>query len=958
MSRDLPLNQIRPAAQPLSTFIQPAQRQVAAPAGPLEIPRVPQINLIQQGSGGSIAGANNFARTAAALAPFNQQLTQLVGAGLVLYAKQQDQVGTAEAANAAMRAKALLDEQVAQSGAEYAAENRKLSVQDPIAALMMDQVNPFRAAARQRKLTELAAAEVPAAMLTAYRNMEGAYMLAPGDPKLAQLKADVTQGLVQKYQLDESSPGFAQKFLPQLNQASDKITELQWKDRQDYLKDSTWRTAQAQLLGIYGTALRDGIEFNGERITPDQGSRFRTAVIAAWTLTLDGLADELGIAGEVIPMKVKAIEGALALAESAGNTELRDLLRQISVGPPDKFGQRPNAMFYMTSEALDAEIKYGEVFYKRQQREQESLGQAYQDELINKTYNLPDGPARLLAIEELREDKRFEALPLSQKLELEQSTSTTIDKVTDLGRSTDGVAALLLDMDGRVGTQWSASQADAEFEAALAGAPEDQRPALRQQYAAIRRRNNDREASPTSRDVSNVIELRIKANARAAYPNNVTEAAIREQSVQQLMAGLTDADAKASVQRQFSAYQPFVRQRIAQAEGEKGAPLTNAEAVAVATKALDEYGSRDPKQKQYLFPGVDGQPGVAGSQPQQQGAAAGSGAQRQGPPPGTRPASRPVYPSGQLDNIPDRQSRVRSWRSEPVLDAQSVVTEANRILYEGGKPSAALQRFAKDAGTTPGALLNKHIDYYPGGIRVTPEERERLQRDGRRAQATRSAAQPKQVAARSPQDSPVARAAGWMLDMVMGTRPAVAAQPRLRSAVGVGGGGGGQVAMRSGGISSGGVYTAAPGLSPQQRALLRTIRWAEGTAGPDGYRTMFTGAKFSDLSRHPRRINSSNGLSSDAAGAYQFLSTTWDSVGGGAMTPARQDMAALELVRRRGVDPRLPGGFTLQVADRLAPEWASFPTAKTGTSYYGQGGKSFAQLKAYYDRALQEEMGR
>jgi lysozyme len=151
---------------------------------------------------------------------------------------------------------------------------------------------------------------------------------------------------------------------------------------------------------------------------------------------------------------------------------------------------------------------------------------------------------------------------------------------------------------------------------------------------------------------------------------------------------------------------------------------------------------------------------------------------------------------------------------------------------------------------------------------------------------------------------------------------------------------------------------AARSLPPQTRALLRTIRFAEGTAHKDGYRTMFTGAKFDDLSRHPRRINRSNGLASDAAGAYQFLSTTWDSVGGGAMTPERQDMGALRLVKGRGVDPNLPKGFTVEVADLLAPEWASFPTKKTGTSYYGQGGKSYQQLKAYYDRVLREEMAR
>jgi hypothetical protein len=913
MSRDLPLNQIRPEAQPLSTFIQPAQRQVAAPAGPLEIPRVAQINVIQQGSGGSIGGANNFARTAAALAPFNQQLTQLVGTGLALYAKNEVQQGI----NEAMRAKALLDEQVAQSGAEYAAENRKLSVQDPIAALMMDQVNPFRAAGRQRRLTELAAAEAPGAMLAAYRQalkgadgQEPAFTWKEGDPRLAQLKANVTQGLAQKYQLDETSPGFAQKFLPQLNQASDKVTDLQWQDRQAYLKNSVWRTAQAQLLGIYGTALRDGIEFNGERITPDQGSRFRTAVIAAWTLTLDGFADELGIAGEVTPMKVKAIEGALALAESAGNTELRDLLRQISVGPPDKFGQRPNAMFYMTAEALDAEIKYGEVFYKRQQREQESLGQAYQDELINKTYGMPDGATRLQEIEKLRDDPRFQALPLSQKLEAEQSVSTTIDKVTALGRSADGVAALLQDMDGRVGTQWNASEAVSEFEAALAGAPEDQKPALRQQFAAISRRNNEREASPTSREANGVIDRKIKANLLANYPRTVTEAALRGGNIEQVMAGLGDANAAQSAQRQYSAYQAHVRNRISEAEGKKGAPLTAAETVSVATQAVDEYGRSDQAARKYLFPGVDGQPGVAGSQPQQQGAAAGSGAQRQGPPPGTRPATKPVYPSGQLDNIPDRQSRVRSWRSEPVLDAQSVVTEANRILYEGGKPSAALQRFAKDAGTTPGALLNKHIDYYPGGIRVTPEERDRLQRDGRRAQATRSAAQPTQTAARSPQDSPVARAAGWMLDMVMGTKPAVASQsqPRLRSAVGAGGGG--QVAMRGGGGGGGTPLTKLIGshesYGGNYGAFNRGGSNQGHTAHGSGIDPGLTGMTIGEIQRRQLAPGVPRSQHLHAVGKYQIIGSTLKGLVDRGLaspserfTPAVQDRLFIALARGR-----------------------------------------------------------
>jgi len=162
-----------------------------------------------------------------------------------------------------------------------------------------------------------------------------------------------------------------------------------------------------------------------------------------------------------------------------------------------------------------------------------------------------------------------------------------------------------------------------------------------------------------------------------------------------------------------------------------------------------------------------------------------------------------------------------------------------------------------------------------------------------------------------------------------------------------------------GGVGAGGNYKiddiADKTLPAATRALLKTIRFAEGTAGEQGYRTMFTGKLFSDMSKHPRAIQRGNGLASDAAGAYQFLSTTWDGIGGGAMTPARQDRGAVALARRRGVDTAMPQGFTKDVADKLAPEWASFPTKATGTSYYGQGGKSFEVLKRYYERELAKE---
>lgn len=145
----------------------------------------------------------------------------------------------------------------------------------------------------------------------------------------------------------------------------------------------------------------------------------------------------------------------------------------------------------------------------------------------------------------------------------------------------------------------------------------------------------------------------------------------------------------------------------------------------------------------------------------------------------------------------------------------------------------------------------------------------------------------------------------------------------------------------------------------QERALLDTIRYAEGTwlgGDPSGYRVMFGGDKTTSLERHPNRVIRTSGYSSAAAGAYQFMPGTWgplqQRLGLKDFGPQSQDFAALELVRQRGARDLInKEGFTPDVAAKLAPEWASFPTMK-GTSYYGQPVKQFSELKKFYDSRI------
>jgi len=139
--------------------------------------------------------------------------------------------------------------------------------------------------------------------------------------------------------------------------------------------------------------------------------------------------------------------------------------------------------------------------------------------------------------------------------------------------------------------------------------------------------------------------------------------------------------------------------------------------------------------------------------------------------------------------------------------------------------------------------------------------------------------------------------------------------------------------------------TGAPGDESGWARMSKVIKTGEGTLGDKGYTTMFTGAQFSDMSRHPAQINSANGLSSDAAGAFQFLSTTYNpaakKLGITDFSPQSQEKVGKYLAQQRGMNTDIvhtDKASFLKALDKIAPEWASMPTVKTGTSYYGQGG--------------------
>lgn len=172
--------------------------------------------------------------------------------------------------------------------------------------------------------------------------------------------------------------------------------------------------------------------------------------------------------------------------------------------------------------------------------------------------------------------------------------------------------------------------------------------------------------------------------------------------------------------------------------------------------------------------------------------------------------------------------------------------------------------------------------------------------------------------------------------------------------------------------SSGGPTTSGIGTKEQQ-ALLKTIRYAEGTAGPTGY-SMFFGdrygqAKYGDITK--LTANEVEGLvtkflndpqsrsyvgQSAAVGAYQIINITQKARSLGMNMNRKfdqsfQDEMAIKLAESRGVTAEVlrREGMSDRVIKLLSPEWAPFPG-----NNYNQPTKKIQDLKSEYQKYLNQ----
>lgn len=133
-------------------------------------------------------------------------------------------------------------------------------------------------------------------------------------------------------------------------------------------------------------------------------------------------------------------------------------------------------------------------------------------------------------------------------------------------------------------------------------------------------------------------------------------------------------------------------------------------------------------------------------------------------------------------------------------------------------------------------------------------------------------------------------------------------------------------------------------------AFLLMLQYSEGTIGPNAYRMLYGGGVTNSYEQHPNTKVTKYGITSTAAGAYQFLYKTWvglqQELGLQDFSPKSQNRAAIQLLKRRGALQDVLAGRFAKAIHKCRKEWASLPGAG-----YGQGEKSLQSLAAVYKKA-------
>ena len=672
--RELPGGSIVPVAQGVDTFIRPRAFQQAQGLPRLQVfsSNVPQLNTIRQGSGGNVQGFNQWAQLADALRPFNDALTKTAMAGGQMYAQGEYEKGR----NDAIRAQILANQQRLQGGAAYAAENRRLEGVDPEAARLMDRVNPFRQAGRDNQRARLAANEVKTYILDAYNQTPGAETWKPGDPRLAGLKVKSTQELLKRFPgLDENSAGFQDYVNPEIAQAWDRVSTKQAEDHTKFLKGTRGRMAQVEILQTISTARQEGrvswTEFTAtgqpiQRTAALGDPLFYRGVQVKTQEVLDGIHREAGLRGETTGVTEETLKLVLGVVgadlkgqmlkdpnspEVAGLQELVRVLGGVDVGPPENrapAGAVFSDIFISASNRMEQEGFEAQARGEKQRKDQ--FGQEAAAELLMAPSGTPEYEG---AVDRLTQRALAMGVPLDDAMGIIKGLSDDVASIAERTADPTTVEELFTSWEVEAPEGFDKAAAYDRLRSAIARWPKPMQAEAIQRFGKLAA-SKDRERQNSKGSVLNPILTKgIRAALERAYPQSVTQAALRGVTDITGFMALGDANARTAAARMEEGARKHMLNRLAEAGQAKRERLSAAEEAAVATSAFNEYiNTKDQNLREYLLPGgLNGGPGIEGGQVAQPQQNVRGGGQAPALPPGRKPNPVPVVSSSNLDNV-------------------------------------------------------------------------------------------------------------------------------------------------------------------------------------------------------------------------------------------------------------------------------------------------------------------
>jgi len=687
-----------------------------------------------------VQGYNSLQELTDALQP----LSKLYDAGIQLYGTSQYQKGQ----NEILKAAANINRDQLVKGIQYAEDNRQLSVDNPIAGVLMDQANPFRQAGRQNQASQFVATLAPR-MFEAEWTRNGASLskLDPADPAFGAVRAQLSGKIAGYFGLDEFSPGFQQYVAPAVARADEWLGKKQLEGHVKYQKDVGVKQASSVLTGL----LFD------PRTTPDR-----------WSSILQQFGNQFGITGEPQAMIRKAIMRTVADLQTIQG-DLDNPNRQQASAALGVLQNMPSGVTDENGFSIPVGQLYGAEILKEAAsvtRDLKTLRDgkvamaqdAIEDELDEKGA-LAMTPAEMASqFEELRANPNFRDLNDAELAEVLIGRSKTAQEFQTLSFDSEAVEDFFSEQEFAIGANWDEAAANSQFRQLLKNAPVTLRKELLNRWRSLRgQKERDANGEIDSTQMTTGLKNSASAIVKKILPEGglgMIEAAkqrgidivdyLREQ----------DSAAAAAVQRVRDHVQKEASTRIRNETAEKGRFLRPEEQSTIITDVLNKTLADDELLESFIDNPADLK-----------------NFQRQGGPDRSGTASPvktevPTYYST-TQQVPE----AAATSGKPIYKPGDTIKLLSAAANGSAMPSN-VKRAARANGMSTGQFLLKQAELQ--GIPVPPQMREKVERVARVEQGTSESF----ASAAPSSDSPLSYASNALFNILTGTRPAAASTRR------------------------------------------------------------------------------------------------------------------------------------------------------------------------------------